>query len=908
MKKILLLFIVTNFSCAYATESPVWRMQPLPDKTGWAALVGPNNALPEYPRPQLRRWNAKWKNLNGLWSFAITSRDSGKPSRYDGNILVPYPVESALSGVKRPLLPDQLLWYRRTFTVNALNGKLRVLLHFGAVDYRATVYVNGHEIGTHNGGYEGFTYDVTDSLRPGKNELVVKVFDPTDTGPNPHGKQTLEPQGIFYTASSGIWQTVWLEIVPTTHIDSVITTSDIDRSQVLVQVSIASPEIDEQIQLIAKDGNYIVSKKLADGVTALRIEHPHLWSPDDPFLYGLDVRVLKANGTVVDEVSSYFGLRSVKLGKDDFGKERIILNGRVTYNLGVLDQGFWPEGLYTAPTDGALKFDIQAAKAMGFNTIRKHVKVEPDRWYYYCDKLGMLVWQDMVPPGDSTPEAHLRFQDELLAILTQLRSHPSIVTWVLFNEGWGAFDQERLANEIRKEDPSRLLDAHSGANVEHLSEWEVQLDPLTLANMIRGDSQPFADELTRVEHADPHGWDGSDITDIHVYPGPQMPPDQSTRALVLGEHGGTPAPVADRNWSGVAGLGYPPMASRQLVRTYSSMVATLKSFESQGLSASIYTQLFDVEDELNGLMTYDRSVIKMPLGDIAKINQTLASKAANYATATRGFTAANFDSTSIDRRYATLISQFNEGDRSLPFLRRLTVLALEKSDQDFATQVGNEFIDRSPQPYSRDVWQFIGAITRTSRDRGFDILRLRSADADSVLGKDAAESVVRRIVGHEMVDFYAAENNYATDWDAIERRVLDKYGMVGEEKVYGTEMIYYLGVQDWPRFAKYYVRYFGAAKDSDEYPFASLSHTLLSHVSDLSVLESAARIFGLRLSSRGIHSGIDPVDLDVYASLLYRVGRRNEAIEWEEKAEQLSGRRDKHILAHLEQMKRGTGI
>ena len=908
MRKRLSIVVAVALWILYAGTSPAWEIRSVPNQTRWAALVRPDNALPEYPRPQLVRRGGHWKNLNGLWGFATTSLDSAKPSRLDGEILVPYPIESALSGVKRPLRPDQLLWYRRMVAVPSLDARHRVLLHFGAVDYRATVYVNGREIGTHSGGYESFTYDVTDSLKLGKNELVVKVFDPTDAGPNPHGKQTLHPRTIFYTASSGIWQTVWLETVPVTHIDSVVTTPDVDHSQVFVRVQVVGPETGDEIKLIAKDGIRVVATGAADGVTQLRIEHPHLWSPDDPFLYDLEVKLVKHDGTLVDQASSYFGLRSIKLERDGSGKERIVLNGRATYNLGVLDQGFWPDGLYTAPSDTAMKFDIQVDKAMGFNTIRKHIKVEPDRWYYYCDKLGMLVWQDMVPPGDSTPDAHTRFEDEMRAVLAQLHNHPSIVMWVLFNEGWGAFDQEHLANEIKKRDPSRLVDAHSGPNVEHLSEWERQLDPSTLSKVISGDEQPLIDEFRRVEYSDPRSWDGSDITDIHVYPDPQIPPTQLSRAQVLGEHGGIGFSVAEHNWGGLAGVGLPPMSARQMSRTYAGMVATLKSLETRGLSGSIYTQSFDVEGELNGLITYDRSVIKMPLRDIAKINESLIPRTRNYATVTQGISVANVDPGSVDRLYAVSVARFKKGDRSIPFLRRLTIRALEKGNQTLATQTGNEFIERSEQPYSREVWEFIATVTRTSQDVGFSILSMRASDADSVLGADTAESVVRRVIGREEIDPYVADKSRASDWDALEKRVIDKYGVIGAEKVYGAEMIHYLDIQDWAEFAKYYVRYFDAAKDISEYPLASLSYALLKHVPDRSILESAIRICGSRLTSGDSHGQYDPVDLDVYAGLLYRVGKRNEAIEWEEKAEQLSEGRDKDILAHFEEMKSSAGI
>ena len=318
--------------------------------------------------------------------------------------MVPYPLESALSGVQKSLQPDQLLWYRRSIEKSEGKSGDRTLLNFGAVDWQATVFVNGQELRSHQGGYESFSLDITEALKPGSNDLVVKVVDPTDQGPNPHGKQTLNPGGIMYTPSSGIWQTVWLETVPQTSIESLVLTPDVDRSELNIQVHLKGPDAGYSIEAIAKDGSKIVSKEKFVGPSSLHIDHPRLWSPEDPFLYDLQVRLLR-HGKIVDEVKSYFGMRKIEIKKkDDKGIERIFLNNVYTYNLGTLDQGFWPESLYTAPTDDALKFDIQAIKAMGFNTIRKHIKVEPARWYYYCDQLGMMVWQDMVNPGNDTPD------------------------------------------------------------------------------------------------------------------------------------------------------------------------------------------------------------------------------------------------------------------------------------------------------------------------------------------------------------------------------------------------------------------------------------------------------------------------------------------------------------------------
>jgi len=383
MNRALIFAMSVAVSLAEAAPAQSWKSQTSEIRTRWTASVAPDNVLPDYPRPQLVRQN--WRNLNGLWNYAITSLKAPKPGRYEGSILVPYPLESALSGVHRSLQPTELLWYRRTIDMESIGEGRRVLLHFGAIDYQSTVFVNDREIGTHTGGYQSFTFDVTDALKPGRNELVVRVFDPTDTGPNPRGKQTLHPQGgVFYTSSSGIWQTVWLEVVPETYVKNVVTTPDVDQGLVRLKVKLGGVPVLYLVEATVESGSVVVARQLVNGSTTLRIRRAHLWSPDDPFLYRLHVRLLRA-GKIVDEVESYFGMRKIEVKKDSTGLMRIFLNDKYTYNLGVLDQGFWPDGLYTAPTDEAIRFDIQAIKAMGFNTIRKHIKIEPERWYYYCD-------------------------------------------------------------------------------------------------------------------------------------------------------------------------------------------------------------------------------------------------------------------------------------------------------------------------------------------------------------------------------------------------------------------------------------------------------------------------------------------------------------------------------------------
>jgi hypothetical protein len=543
---------------------------PNPIMTRWAKAVSPSNALPEYPRPQLVRKD--WMNLNGLWQFEVDTAEMAPPVGKDlpEQILVPFPIESALSGVKKH--PERA-WYRRTFTVpNRWNGQ-RILLHFGAVDWEATVYLNGQQLGVHRGGYDAFTFDLTDHLKPdGPQELIVGVFDPTDAGNQPRGKQVNKPGGIFYTPTTGIWQTVWLEPVPQTAIGRLTLTSDVDTStlKLLPAATMEGPGL--QVEAVALDGKRKVGSVTGTPGMELRlpVPHPKLWTPERPFLYGLKV-TLKQDGKVVDEVSSYFGMRKIEVASDGHFT-RMMLNGKPVFGMGVLDQGFWPDGIYTAPTDAALRFDIEQVKRLGMNTIRKHVKIEPERWYYWADKLGVLVWQDM-PAGDNrTPESHDQFQAELNRMIEERRNHPSIIMWVVFNEGWGQHDTERLVRFVEDADPSRLVDNASG--------W---------TDMKVGD-----------------------VVDMHNYPGPGSPPSEPARAAVLGEYGGLGLRVSGHAWS-ETGWGYQQIPDQDaLTRRYEDLqwkVWQLK--ESSGLCAAIYTQITDVETESNGLFTYDRAVLKV---------------------------------------------------------------------------------------------------------------------------------------------------------------------------------------------------------------------------------------------------------------------------------------------------------
>jgi hypothetical protein len=589
--------------CIYVSAWAGWKPAEGPLMTRWAKQVSPDKAHLDYPRPQMVRKD--WLNLNGLWDYAICPKDSPRPAGFDGQILVPFAAESALSGVGKAVGEANRLWYRRTFEAPEKWVNKRILLHFGAVDWETTVWVNGKEMGTHRGGYDPFTFDITDAInKTGRQEIVLSVWDPTDTGYQPRGKQVRKPEGIWYTAVTGIWQTVWLEPVAPAHIESLKTTPDVDGQAVDVGMNIAYPGGEVAVKVVVLDGNKQVAEgeiKMSGGGTGgvatpcikLAIKNAKLWSPHSPFLYGLKV-TLTHNGKVVDELSSYFGMRKVSLGKDDKGVTRMFLNNKPLFQFGPLDQGWWPDGLYTAPTDDALQYDIEILKRLGCNMMRKHVKVEPDRLYYWCDKLGLLVWQDM-PSGDRfiggndpdivrSEESARQFDLELGRVIDSLRNHPCIIMWVPFNEGWGQFDTPRVVELIKKLDPTRLVDCASG--------WTD-----------RG---------------------VGDVHDIHSYPGPDAPPVEEKRAIVLGEFGGLGLPVKGHTWKSEKSWGYRRFnTSEDLTTAYVVLLDNLRPLIAGGLSAAVYTQTTDVEVEVNGFMTYDRAMIKMDEGKMTAANKRL---------------------------------------------------------------------------------------------------------------------------------------------------------------------------------------------------------------------------------------------------------------------------------------------
>lgn len=567
-------------ACLLAAAPGDWQLAPGPLRTRWAAEVSPTNALPDYPRMQLRR--ARWQNLNGLWDYAIAPKAAEAAPAWEGQILVPYCVESQLSGVRRKVDQNQRLWYRRNFTVPGEWAGQRVLLHFGAVDWQATVSVNGKQLLDHKGGFDPFTLDLTDVLKPGANELTVAVWDPTESGHYPRGKQNRgsmdKPGGIMYTPCTGIWQTVWLEPVPKGGLDNLKLVPHVDEQYLEVT---ATAGADQTVTAVASDAGREVGRVSGKAGEKLKLSvpAPRLWTPDSPFLYDLKVTV----GQDLDAVDSYFAMRTSDLGKDAKGVTRIRLNKQPFFLIGPLDQGYWPDGIYTAPTDAALRYDLEIYKKIAWNGLRKHTKYEPDRFYYWCDKMGLAVWQDM-------PSAHGRLNDaereqfntETKAMIDALGNHPSIVMWVNWNEGWG---------EPGKDEVQRMV------------KWTKDYDPSRLVSNASG----WTDQQC------------GDIVDMHNYPGPGAPKLEENRAAVLGEFGGLGLHVADHMWSG-AGWGY--REAKDITADYCKLIRKLLALrDNAGLCAGIYTQTSDCENELNGLLTYDRAVLKVDAETVANAHR-----------------------------------------------------------------------------------------------------------------------------------------------------------------------------------------------------------------------------------------------------------------------------------------------
>ncbi|CDC97798.1 beta-galactosidase/beta-glucuronidase [Alistipes sp. CAG:268] len=599
MKKTLIL----TAAALLTTLGGMAQWQPAGDRirTAWSEEIDPQNVLPEYPRPQMVR--SEWKNLNGLWNYAI--RPLGEqPAAFDGEILVPFAVESSLSGVGERLGSKNELWYERTFEISPKwNGK-RILLHFGAVDWKADVWVNGISVGSHTGGYTPFSFDITAALAKGENTLRVRVWDPTDEGYQPRGKQVNNPNGIWYTPVSGIWQTVWLEAVPQQYIREVRTTPDLDRKTFRVEVPVCNAQPGDLVEVTLYDGGAeVASARALNGATVeLTLADPKCWSPDSPFLYDMKVALLR-NGRRIDAVESYAAMRKFSTLRDKNGIVRLALNNKPLFQFGPLDQGWWPDGLYTAPTDEALAFDVIKTKELGYNMIRKHVKVEPARWYYHCDKAGMIVWQDM-PNGDQGPqwqmhsyftgeerhrsaESEACYRKEWKEIIDYLYSFPSIGVWVPFNEAWGQFKGPEIAEWTKAYDPSRLVNPASGGN-----------------HYLTGD-----------------------ILDLHHYPQPKMTLLDTNRATVLGEYGGIGLVIPDHVWvKNRDNWGYTRFNSpKEVTDEYARYADELLRLIGCGFAAAVYTQTTDVEVEVNGLMTYDRKVVKVEEERIREINRTICN-------------------------------------------------------------------------------------------------------------------------------------------------------------------------------------------------------------------------------------------------------------------------------------------
>lgn len=571
-------------------------------KTAWAEEIDVNNVLPEYPRPIMQR--PEWKNLNGLWDYAIVKAGSAEPANFDGEILVPFAVESSLSGVMKRVGDENELWYKRSFTVPSNWKGKKVMLNFGAVDWRSEIFINDIKVGTHQGGYTPFSFDVTPFLnKSGTQKLVVKVWDPTDKGYQPRGKQTSRPEGIWYTPVTGIWQTVWLEPVAEKFIKNVRTVPNIDNSSLKVEVEACAANYADLYEVVVFDGGKQIATAKASTSQSVNISIPDqkLWDTENPFLYDMKVKLI-SNGKVLDEVDSYFAMRKVSTKRDENGIVRLQLNNKDQFQFGPLDQGWWPDGLYTAPSDEALKYDIVKTKDLGFNMIRKHVKVEPARWYTHCDQLGILVWQDM-PSGDRSPrwemrqyfdgtelkrsaESEANFRAEWKAIMDYLYSNPSIVVWVPFNEAWGQFKTGEIAEWTKTYDPSRLVNPASGGN----------------------------------------HYTVGDMLDLHKYPGPEMYLYDAQRATVLGEYGGIGWPLEGHLWSTDRNWGYVQFKnSKDVTDKYVEYAEELLKMIKAGFSAAVYTQTTDVEGEVNGFMTYDRKVIKMEDNRIKEINQRIVN-------------------------------------------------------------------------------------------------------------------------------------------------------------------------------------------------------------------------------------------------------------------------------------------
>ncbi len=597
----LLVAVISNF--AQAQDQPAEA----PMLTRWGKLVNADNAWREYPRPAFAR--ESWTSLNGQWDLAFAAENAARPGEFPMKIVVPFAPESTLSGVRRVLEPTESLWYRRTFPHTPKPGR-RTLLNFEAVDYQATVWVNGKEVGQHIGGNLPFSFDITDAIKAGDNELIVRAIDRTNAPGSfqLRGKQVLKPQGIWYTRVSGIWQSVWLEEVPVRRLADVHIVTKYNPATITITPTLAGPAGEGELVRVTAvlEGKTVATAAGADKIV-LSIPSAKLWSPARPNLYDLKIELLDGTGNVVDSVSSYAGIREVGQARDAEGHLRFTLNGQVIFHWGPLDQGWWPDGLLTPPSDAALKSDVEFLKAAGFNMIRKHIKVEPRRFYYHCDRLGIMLWQDQ-PSGGVNPKwtrmapdpkdaewpdtAHQQYMAELKGMVDTLRNHPCIVIWVPFNEAWGQHRTVEVGKWIAAYDPTRQINIASGGNY----------------------------------------WAVGHVADHHEYPNPNFPlTDARFKDMikVVGEFGGHGWPVKGhlwnekmRNW-GYGGL---PKTIEEWQARYTKSMDILADLKSKGIAAGVYTQTTDVEGEINGLLTYDREVQKLPAADLKTISKKLGEE------------------------------------------------------------------------------------------------------------------------------------------------------------------------------------------------------------------------------------------------------------------------------------------
>ena len=580
-----------------------WNWAPAGDKikTKWGVDLDPKNVWPEYPRPQLERKD--WINLNGPWSYSISDPVNLKPEIHDGKILVPFSVESSLSGVMRPLTNKEVIWYEKEFTLPDEWKNKKIILHFGAVDWKCTLFINTIRVGEHLGGYSPFCFDITERLKEGTNKIVLQVYDPTDRSYQPRGKQTMNPGSIWYTPISGIWQTVWLEPVNENYITNLEINNNFDEKEIKINFRSNSEEKLPLSVTVEYQGKSIeVVKSSTNTETTIKIpdEDFHPWSPSEPNLYDIKAELLTESGDVLDSIKSYTNIRKIEQKKDSSGNFRIFLNNKPLFNMGTLDQGYWPDGLYTPPSEEAMIYDIQKLKDLGFNTIRKHIKVEPFRYYYQCDKIGMLLWQDM-PSGDlggnrwepqklnegtdveRSQESKDQHYKEWAEIIDNLKFFQCIVVWVPFNEAWGQFDTEKVVDFTSQKDPLRLINAASGGNHR------------VCGNMI----------------------------DLHSYPGPAQFFKEDSLINVLGEYGGLGLEIKGHTWKD-DNWGYAVFNSKEEVtQRYVEYANDLIKFIDSGFSGAIYTQTTDVESEINGLITYDREEIKIIEEDIKAANEKI---------------------------------------------------------------------------------------------------------------------------------------------------------------------------------------------------------------------------------------------------------------------------------------------